>query len=465
MLLGDWARSVTMIDEETLTNDNIKSITVVSSGNILNPSRHSMIETSPLPATASSTDTASQQLSRLQFVNDRIHTLSSHSQQTAEASGKRSSPISTRKRNRMVSPKARSTVSRTMRVKKTTIRSPQIVDEPKSNKYDKRLLSRDEERQLTHSIRSLRRAVRIRDALVEEKEEWCTYHPAAYEDEFPTELQWADACGLCVMDLRRVMAQGQEARSMLVSANVGLVTSIAKRHFQALKQATDTTGGVGTILTLQDMIQEGNLGLMTAAERFEPERGFRFATYATYWIRQRILKAISDSSRVIRLPAHVHTQLQKVNKARKTVAQEIGRVPTDPELAHYMEISVDNLRKIVGKAQMVVSLEAPVRIGTNHKAQNDQRTIGDFIASDSPTPEEDAQRVGLQNEIRAVMEALAERERKVVTLRYGLENGEPMSLSQTANEIGISLDQVRLVEARALNKLRCPQRNYRLKEY
>lgn len=130
-----------------------------------------------------------------------------------------------------------------------------------------------------------------------------------------------------------------------------------------------------------------------------------------------------------------------------------------------MEISVDNLRKIVGKAQMVVSLEAPVRIGTNHKAQNDQRTIGDFIASDSPTPEEDAQRVGLQNEIRAVMEALAERERKVVTLRYGLENGEPMSLSQTANEIGISLDQVRLVEARALNKLRCPQRNYRLKEY
>ena len=130
-----------------------------------------------------------------------------------------------------------------------------------------------------------------------------------------------------------------------------------------------------------------------------------------------------------------------------------------------MEMSVDELRKIVGKAQTVVSLESPVRKGTSHKAEMDQRTIGDFIASDSPTPEEDAQRVGLQNEIRAVMKELAERERNVLILRYGLENGDPMSLSQTANKIGISLDQVRLLEARALNKLRCPQHNYRLKEY
>lgn len=165
------------------------------------------------------------------------------------------------------------------------------------------------------------------------------------------------------------------------------------------------------------------------------------------------------------LPSTVHSQLQKVNRARKQAAQEIGRAPTDPELAHYMEISVVELRKIVGKAQTVVSLESPVRKGTSHKAEVDQRTIGDFIASDTPTPEEDVQRVGLQNEIRAVMEELADRERKVLILRYGLENGDPMSLSQTANEIGISMDQVRLVEARALNKLRCPRRNYRLKEY
>jgi RNA polymerase primary sigma factor len=130
-----------------------------------------------------------------------------------------------------------------------------------------------------------------------------------------------------------------------------------------------------------------------------------------------------------------------------------------------MKISVDELRKIVSKAQTVLSLESPIRKGTNHKSQIDERTIGDFIASETPTPFEDAQRLGLQNEIRAVMNELAERERRVLTLRYGLENGEPMSLSQTASEIGISLDQVRHVEARALTKLRCPQRNYRLKEY
>ena len=254
-----------MVDAE-LSTKAIKSIKVVSSSSIFDASR----QQSPI-------DTASQMFSNLQIVNDHIQTL--QQQQTAEST----SP--SRKRNRMVRPKTRNVITRTMRVTKTKRSRKQLHDEPTvSNKSDNnRLLSREEERQLTHCVRSLRRAVRIRDALVEEKEEWSTYHPAAYEDDFPTESQWAEACGLGVMDLRRVMAEGQEARSTLVSANVGLVTSIAKRHFQALKQATEATGGVGTILTLQDMIQEGNLGLMTAAERFEPERGFRFGTYATYW--------------------------------------------------------------------------------------------------------------------------------------------------------------------------------------
>jgi RNA polymerase primary sigma factor len=161
----------------------------------------------------------------------------------------------------------------------------------------------------------------------------------------------------------------------------------------------------------------------------------------------------------------VHAQLQKISKARKEVTQKIGRVPSDPELAHFMKMPVDDLRNIIIKAQTVISLESPIRKGTNHNSLVDERTIGDFIASDAPTPEEDAQRLGLLNEIRAVMDELAERERKVLILRYGLENGEQMSLSRIANEMGISLDQVRHVEARALTKLRCPQRNYRLKEY
>jgi RNA polymerase primary sigma factor len=147
------------------------------------------------------------------------------------------------------------------------------------------------------------------------------------------------------------------------------------------------------------------------------------------------------------------------------MAAEIGRVPSDPELAHYMKISVDKLRKINDKARSVVSLESPLRMGTNHKAEMDQRTIGDFIASDAPTPEDDFQQRSLQRDIRAVINELAEREREVLILRFGLDNGESMSTSQTAMRLGITIDRVRYVEARALNKLRSPQRNYRLKDY
>mmetsp|Transcript_9412 Transcript_9412/g.28095 ORF Transcript_9412/g.28095 Transcript_9412/m.28095 type:complete len:625 (+) Transcript_9412:116-1990(+) len=331
------------------------------------------------------------------------------------------------------------------------------------------LLTRDDERQITYKIRDLRRVMRIRDELIEEKQEWSSFHPSfdydEFNNDFPTESDWAKACDLEVSELLRIMDEGQEARSLLVSANAGLVTSIAKRHYHVLKQMTNAGGGVGTILTLQDMIQEGNLGLMKAAERFEPERGWRFSTYATYWIRQRILQSITDTSRVIRLPAHVTATLQKFNKARREMAAEIGRMPSDAELAHYMEIPLDKFHKINDKARSVVSLESPLRTGRNHKAEEDRRTIGDFIASDAPTPEEDAQQKSLQRDIWAVVNELAEREREVLILRFGLDNGEPLSTSQTATQLGITTDRVRYIETRALNKLRSPQRNYRLKDY
>jgi len=210
----------------------------------------------------------------------------------------------TNKRNRntkMVRPKSRNSSPR----KKAQIKKNDPKKKTSSSSSSTSLLTRDEERKITYSIRDLRKAVCIRDELVQEKEEWSSFHPSFGDDEdFPTETDWAKACDLDVLTLRRVMSEGQEARSVLVSANAGLVTSIAKRHYHALKQVTNNGGGIGTILTLQDMIQEGNLGLMKAAERFEPERGWRFSTYATYWIRQRILQSITDSSRVIRLPAH-----------------------------------------------------------------------------------------------------------------------------------------------------------------
>ena len=214
--------------------------------------------------------------------------------------------------------KRSATTSRTRNTKmtrpKSRISSPQRQARLRMKKANKSktastpLLTRDEERQITYKIRDLRRVVQIRDELIQEKQEWSSLRPSfdidAYNDDFPTENDWARACDLDVSELRKVMDEGQESRSLLVSANAGLVTSIAKRHYHVLKQMTNAGGGVGTILTLQDMIQEGNLGLMKAAERFEPERGWRFSTYATYWIRQRILQSITDTSRVIRLPAH-----------------------------------------------------------------------------------------------------------------------------------------------------------------
>jgi len=470
----------TLVDDETVTSGNTRSPPIaVLKSSILNSPTQDQQHTRTVGAVARAEDNSV--VSQLRIINDIVSITSGGAPSTparTKVQSRTRTVSPAKKKRKQASPKLvrpqmhkihsnrnknRTNDSRKQK-RSRKIRTLQ-VDDMNSALSDRRLLSREEERQLTHSIRSLRRAVRIRDALVEEKEEWSSFHPSAYEDDFPTEHQWAEACGLSVMDLRRVMVEGQEARTLLVSANAGLVTSIAKRHYHALKQATTSGGGVGTILTLQDMIQEGNLGLMKAAERFEPERGFRFSTYATYWIRQRILRSISDSSRVIRLPAHVHAMLQKVNKARNEFVNEIGRLPSDPELAHYLEISVEDLQKLVSKSQTVVSLESPIRKGANHKSQLDQRTIGDSIASDAPTPEEDAHHQSLQNEIRALINELAEIEREVLILRFGLNNGESMSISQTALELGITSDKVRLIEARALNKLRCPQRNYRLKDY
>ena len=310
-------------------------------------------------------------------------------------------------------------------------------------------LSRHEEIEYSYKIRTFRAAVRLRDQL-------------AAEGGPIDEATWAQACGCSIMNLRRVLHEGQEARAALVGANVGLVTSIAKRHYYSLKQAMD--GGVGTILTLQDMVQEGNLGLMEAAERYEPERGFRFSTYATWWVRQRILRSISDSSRTIRLPAHVHSMLQKMRKAKRDIKTELGREPTANELASHLDVSEEKLQLYEDSSRNVLSLERPLRTGGTLK--DDSRTLGDIVASDAPTPEEDAEADYLRRDIRAVMDtALADKEREVIVKRFGLDNGRPRTVKETAELLDISRDRVRLVEARALNKLRHPQRNYKLKEY
>lgn len=312
-------------------------------------------------------------------------------------------------------------------------------------------LRRDEEIHYSFQIRTLRAAMRLRDQITAE-----SFLP-------PSEAEWAEACGTSVLDLRRVIHEGKVARESITRSNVGLVTAVARRHYAALKSATEAGGGVGTILTLQDMIQEGNLGLMEAAERFEPEKGFRFSTYAVWWIRSRILRAISDSSRIIRLPAHVHSTLGKIAKTRAQLAAELGYSPSTEELAAALHMSEEQLQHSMASSRNVVSLELPLRAASS---KEDRRTLGDVVASDAPTPEEDAEADYLRRDIWAVLEyELAERERDVIAMRFGLESGRPSTVEETAKQLGISRDRVRLFEARALNKLRSPQRNYRLKEY
>lgn len=302
-------------------------------------------------------------------------------------------------------------------------------------------LSREEEVEVSNAIRGLRAVVRIRDTLSD-----------------PTEEEWAGACNLAVQHLRQVMQSGQDARTKLVSANVGLVMSIAKRYYAALKRATSSGGGVGTILTLNDLIQEGNLGLMEAAERFEPSRGFRFGTYATWWVRQRMLRSIDESSRIIRLPGHVHTMLRKVKKEEEEMEEELGRPPSIPELAHRLEIPVQKLQLYTHSSRSVLSLEVPTK-------NTDRRTLGDKIASNSPSPVEVAEFDSLREEIRAVVEGLNPNERDVLVSRFGLDDGAQRTVEETARSLGISRDRVRTVEARAINKLRHPQRHHRLKEF
>ena len=316
------------------------------------------------------------------------------------------------------------------------------------------LLTKEEEVQYSYDIRLFRAAVKLRDQLVK-------FQNGVYIH--PTESEWAAACGTSVKELRRVLSTGQEARTALIAGNAGLVISIAKKHHAGLKYATEAGGGVGTILSLQDMIQEGNLGLMEAAERFEPEKGFRFSTYATWWVRQRIMQSISDSSRTIRLPAHVHGQLQKIRKAKVEMKRETGREPSIQELAHYMEITEEKLRLYTESSRNVVSLERPV---SSTSFKEERRTLGDTLASDAPTPVEDAEVDSMRRDIRSVMETeLAGTERDVLVHRFGLNGESALSVTETASILGISVDRVRSAEARALNKLRHPQRNYKLKEY